>query len=118
MHKKATKGDNSKSINMKALFLSATHRHNLFYKTVKYHQNIPNGFLVTERTRKCLRTDVRTDARLIAISFRSGDEKQPTKRIPRCLRSCSHAICNCSAVFTLILSEATSKALYLACGHV
>ena len=40
------------------------------------------------------------------------------KRIPRCPRSRSHAICNCSGVFTLILSEATSKAVYLTCGHV
>ena len=45
-------------------FLYATHGHDLFYITVKYHQNIPNSFQVIERTRKCLRTD----ARLIAIS--------------------------------------------------
>ena len=31
-------------------FLYATHRHDLFYITVKYHQNIPNGIHVIERT--------------------------------------------------------------------
>ena len=54
----------------------ATHRHDLFYITVKFHQNIPNGIPVIEQTRKCLRTDVqmdgqtdgRVDARLITIS--------------------------------------------------
>ena len=50
----------------------ATHHHDLFYTTVKYHQNIPNGIQVIERTRKCLRMDGRpegrTDARHIAIS--------------------------------------------------
>ena len=57
-----------------------TNRHDLFYITVKYHENIPKGIQDIERTRKCLRTDGRTqesvygrtdgrtDARLIAIS--------------------------------------------------
>ena len=31
-------------------FLYATHRHDLFYITVKYHDYIPNGFQVAERT--------------------------------------------------------------------
>ena len=50
-----------------------THCHDLFYITVKHHQNIPNGIQVIERIRKCLWTDIRTDrwrtdARLMAIS--------------------------------------------------
>ena len=44
MHKKASKGDNSKSIKTRAIILYATHCHDLFYITVKYHQNIPNIF--------------------------------------------------------------------------
>ena len=72
MHKQHQRGDNSKGIKVRALILYATHRHNQFYITVKYHQNIPNGIRVIERTRKCLRTDGRTggwmDARLIAMS--------------------------------------------------
>ena len=60
--------------------LYATHRHDLFYITVEYHNYIPNGFQVIERTRKCLQTDVRTDGRqahrYIPRTFRSGDKKQ------------------------------------------
>ena len=41
----------------------ATHRHDLFYLTVKYNKNVLNCFQVIERTR-----NGRTDARLIAIS--------------------------------------------------
>ena len=41
-------------------FLYATHRHVLFYITVKYHQNVPNGIQFIELTRKCLRTDGQT----------------------------------------------------------
>ena len=41
----------------------ATHRHDLFYITVKYHRNILYGFQVIERTRKRW-----PDTRLIAIS--------------------------------------------------
>ena len=40
-----------------------THRHDLFYITVKYHQNIPNGFQVKKRKR-----NEQTETRLIAIS--------------------------------------------------
>ena len=35
-------------------FLYATHRHDLFYNTVKYHDYIPNSFEVMERTRNCI----------------------------------------------------------------
>ena len=48
----------------------ATHRHDLFYITVKYHQNIPNGIPVIERTEKCLRMDVGMDGR-------TDDEQTP-----------------------------------------
>ena len=34
-------------------FLYATNRHDLFYITVKYHDYIPNGFQVMERTQIC-----------------------------------------------------------------
>ena len=50
-----------KVIKRELLFLYATHRHDLFYITVKYHQNIPNRIQVIERTRKCIRMAVRTD---------------------------------------------------------
>ena len=63
MHKKHQRGDNSKILKRGLSFLYATHRHDLFYITVKYHQNILNGIRVIERTRKCLRTDGRTDER-------------------------------------------------------
>ena len=68
MHKNHRRGDNSKSYKRELSFLYVTHRHDLFYITVKYHQNIPNGIYVIEWTGKCLRTDIRTDARLIALS--------------------------------------------------
>ena len=61
---KSIKGETTqKVLKGKLSFLYATHHHDLFYITVKYHQNIPNGFQVIERTWKCLRTDVRTDGR-------------------------------------------------------
>ena len=52
MPKKHQRGDNSKVLKRELSFLYATHRHNLFYITVKYHQNIPNGFQFIEWTRK------------------------------------------------------------------
>ena len=48
----------------------ATHRHDLFYITVTYHRNIPNGIQVIERTQKCLWMDVRMDGR-------TADEQTP-----------------------------------------
>ena len=45
-------------------FLYETHRHDMFYITVKYHQNIPNGFKLESEQE----TDARTDAMLIVIS--------------------------------------------------
>ena len=59
MHKKHQRGDNPKSIKARALILHATHPHDLFCITVKYHQNIQNGFQVIDRTGKCLQTDGR-----------------------------------------------------------
>ena len=35
-------------------FLYATHSLHLFYITIKYHQNIPNGFQVMEWTSNCI----------------------------------------------------------------
>ena len=58
--KKHQRGDNSKSIKVSALTFVCDTFHDLFYITVKYHQNILNGIQVTERTRKCLRMDGRT----------------------------------------------------------
>ena len=62
MHKKSIKGAITQKVLKRGLpFLYATHCHILFYITVKYHQNIQNSIQVIERTRKCLRTDGRTD---------------------------------------------------------
>ena len=36
-------------------FLYATHRHDLFYITVKYHDTVPKGIQVTEGTRICIK---------------------------------------------------------------
>ena len=62
----------------------ATHRHDLFYITVNYHQNIPNGIQVIKRTQIVYgRADRRrTDARLIAIypePFGRGDKNEIKK---------------------------------------
>ena len=35
-------------------FLYVTHHHDLFYITVKYHDYIPKGIQVTERTQNCI----------------------------------------------------------------
>ena len=67
--KKHQRGDNSKSIKARALVSYATHRHDLFYITMKYHQNIPNGFQVIERTR-----DGRTAGCQAHRCIRSGDK--------------------------------------------
>ena len=71
---------NKKVIKQKLSFLYATHRHDLFYITVKHHQNIPNGIQVVEQTRKCLQMDIQMMAgcqahRSIPRTFRSGDKK-------------------------------------------
>ena len=51
MHK-SIKGEKTQRVLKRGLsFLYATYRHDLFYITVKYHQIIPNGFQVIERTR-------------------------------------------------------------------
>ena len=76
MHK-SIKGEISKKVLKRELSFSyMTHLHALFYITVKYHQNIPNGIQVMERTRKCLRPAGRTpDSSLYPRTFRSGDKK-------------------------------------------
>ena len=79
MHKKSIKGEiTQKVLKGKLSFLYATHRHDLFYIIVKYHQNIPNSFQVIERTRKCLRTDGGQAHRYIPRTFRSGDKNTLT----------------------------------------
>ena len=56
--KKSIKGEITQKVLKRGLsFLYATHRHDLFYMTVKCHKNIPNNIQVIVRTRKCLRTD-------------------------------------------------------------
>ena len=79
--KKHQRGDNSRSNMGELSFLYVTHCHDLFYITVKYHQNIPNGIQVVEQTWKCLQTDLRTDGqktdgrqahRYIPWTFQSG----------------------------------------------
>ena len=42
-------------------FLYVTHRHDLFYITVKYHDFIPKGIQVTERTQICVKKHQRGD---------------------------------------------------------
>ena len=77
---KSIKGEiNQKVLKQELSFLYATHRYDLFYMTVKYHQNIPNSIQVIERKRKCLRTDGRQAHRYIPRTFRSGDKKDPEK---------------------------------------
>ena len=56
-------------------FLYATHHHDLFYITVKFHKNIPNGNQFIGRTRKYLRTDGQTT-----------DERKAHRYIPRTFR--------------------------------
>ena len=56
MHTKHGRGDNSKILKRGLPFLYATHRHDLFYITVKYHQTIPYGFQIIERTRICIKS--------------------------------------------------------------
>ena len=76
MHKKSIKGEITQKVLKQGLsFLCGTHCHDLFYVSVKYHQNIPNGIRVIERTRKCLRTDGCQAHRHIPQTFRSGDKK-------------------------------------------
>ena len=50
MHKKHQRDIIQRVLKRELSFLYATHRHDLFYITVKYHQNIPNGFQVIGRT--------------------------------------------------------------------
>ena len=62
--KKHQRGDNSKCNIARALIFVrdyATHRHDLFYITVKYHDYIPKGIQVTEWTRICIKKHQRED---------------------------------------------------------
>ena len=40
---------------MKTMYV--THRHNLFYTAVQYHDYIPKGIQVIERTQNCIWND-------------------------------------------------------------
>ena len=55
-----TKGNNSKVRKPKFSFLYATHHLVLFYISIKYHQNIPKGIQVIERTRSFTLTQTPT----------------------------------------------------------
>ena len=85
MHIKRIKGEiTQKVIKRELSFLYATHCHDLFYITSKYHQNIPNGIQVIRWRRKCLQTDM-DDGRtpgssLYPRTFRSGDKKERTEQ--------------------------------------
>ena len=77
---KSIKGEITQKVLKRGLsILYATQRHDLFYITVKYHQNILNGIRVIEWTRKCLRMDVRTEEHqvhhYIPPTFLSGVKK-------------------------------------------
>ena len=52
-HLKPSRGITQKVRKQELSFLFATHRHDLLYISVKYHENIPKGIQVTERTRIC-----------------------------------------------------------------
>ena len=70
MHKQSIKGEITQKVLKRGLsFLYATHRHDLLYITMKYHQNIPNSIQVIERTGKCLWTDRQTTDRRQAHSY-------------------------------------------------
>ena len=45
MHEKQKRGITQKVLKRELSFLYATHRHDLFYITMKYNQNILNGFV-------------------------------------------------------------------------
>ena len=70
--KKHQRGD--KVLKLELSFLHATHRHDLFYTTVKYQQNISNDFYVIADTK--IFTDGRQAHRYIPRTFPSGDKKQ------------------------------------------
>ena len=54
LHLKPSRGKTQKVWKRELSFLYATHRHDLFYIAVRYHQNIPNSFQVMERTQNCI----------------------------------------------------------------
>ena len=106
MHKKASKGRYMKNkIKRELSFLYATHRQDLFYIAVNYHQNIPNGIQVIERTLNCLPMDASLFAlspepfgrgssslyppnlsvgeahRYIPRTFQSGDKNRPEQKV-------------------------------------
>ena len=51
---KPSREHNSENMKARVVILYATHRHDLLYITVMYHDYILNGFQVMERTRNCI----------------------------------------------------------------
>ena len=68
-------GDYSESMKARVVIFECDTRLDLFYITVKYHQNIPNCIQVIEQTRKCLQRDVQVDRRM-------DDRRQSHRYIP------------------------------------
>ena len=61
--KSINRGDNSKVLKLELSFLNVTCCYDLFYITVKYHQNILNHIQVIERRLKCKWTNTQTTNR-------------------------------------------------------
>ena len=61
LHLKPSRGNNSESMKVELSFLYAIHRHDLFYIAVKYHDYIPKGIQVIQRTRNCIKKHLRGD---------------------------------------------------------
>ena len=76
MHKKSIKGMITQKVLKQGLsFLYLTHRHDLFYTTVKYHQNISNGIQLSGHENIYGWTDDGRQAhRYIPLTFRLGDK--------------------------------------------
>ena len=54
LHLKKSRGNNLESMKARVFILVWRHRHDLFYITVKYHDYIPKGIQVMERTYNCI----------------------------------------------------------------
>ena len=72
-------------------FLYATHGLVLFYMSTKYHQNIPKGIRVAERTRNLFQTKQR--------------ELTPKVRKPELSSSTQHMVLSCSTFYSKIFQS-------------
>ena len=61
LHLKPSRENNSESMKARVSFLYTTHRHDLFYLTMKYHDYIPKDIQGTERTGICIKKHQRGD---------------------------------------------------------